>query len=132
MLERRGLLDKEIVADSAEPRAIAKLRKLGVRRIRPCYKADGWMEAGMNFLRASKMRIVIDARPHMAKKAWDEFSRYEFARYKNGDLKTGYPDADNHWIDAGRYGCESDIRKAYKPKQWSLPQGYERRYAQTA
>lgn len=132
MLERRGLLDNEIVADSAEPRAIAKLRKLGVRRIRPCYKADGWMEAGMNFLRASKMRIVIDARPHMAKKAWDEFSRYEFARYKNGDLKTGYPDADNHWIDAGRYGCEPDISKAYKPKQWSLPQGYERRYAQTA
>lgn len=35
-------------------------------------------------------------------------------------------------VHNSRYGCESDIRKAYKPKQWSLPQGYERRYARTA
>jgi hypothetical protein len=99
MLERRGLLDTEIVADSAEPRAIAKLRLLGARRIRACWKEAGWPDTGLNFMRAAKMRIVID--PRRAKKAWDEFSRYEFARYKNGDLKTGYPDADNHWID----GC---------------------------
>ena len=128
MLARRGVIEKEVVADSAEPRAIAKLRILGARRIRPCWKEAGWPETGLNFMRAAKVRIYIDPRPHRAKKAWDEFSRYEFGRYKNGDLKTGYPDRDNHWIDASRMGLETDIRKAYRPKAWSLPKGYARKY----
>jgi PBSX family phage terminase large subunit len=128
MLERRGIADKEIVADSAEPRAIAKLRLLGARRIRPCWKEAGWPDTGLNFMRAAKVRIFIDPRPHRAKKAWDEFSAYEFARYKNGDYKTGYPDAKNHWIDAGRMGLEPDIKKAYKPKVWALPKGFARSY----
>jgi phage terminase large subunit len=128
MIHKHGLDNEVIVADNSEPRAIAKLQKLGIRRIRPCWKADGWKDTGMNFLRASKMKIVIDARAHRAKKAWDEFSTMEFARYKNGDLKTGYPDGNDHWVDGSRYGLETDIKKAYKPKQWSLPQGYARRF----
>lgn len=129
MIASRGLTDKPIVADCAEPRAIAKLRLLGVRRIRESWKATGWIESGMNFMRSSKLKIIIDPRPHRAKMAWDEFSRYEFERYKNGDLKNGYPDKNNHWIDAGRYSLEDAIRAAYRPKVWALPQGFQRKYA---
>lgn len=48
------------------------------------------------------------------------------------------PSTHNFAVNGGvivhnsRMGLEPDIRKAYKPKQWSLPQGYERRYAATA
>lgn len=125
---RLGIGNEEIVADNAEPRAIAKLRILGVRRIRPSWKAEGWVDSGINFLRGGRVRIVIDPRPNRAKKAWDEFSTYEFGRYKNGDLKVGYPDKDNHWIDATRYALEDVIRLAYRPKQWSVPQGFKRQY----
>jgi PBSX family phage terminase large subunit len=125
----KGLLNKEIIADSAEPRAIAKLIQLGVRRVRKSWKAEGWVDTGLNFLRGSKIKIIIDPRAHRAKKAWDEFSSYEFGRYKNGDLKVGYPDKDNHWIDATRYALEDIIRAAYKPKVWSVPRGFERKFS---
>ena len=36
-----------------------------------------------------------------------EFSEYEYEQdKKNGEVLDGYPDADNHHIDAVRYGTE--------------------------
>ena len=35
-----------------------------------------------------------------------EFLEYEYERDKNGDIISGYPDVNNHHIDAVRYGTE--------------------------
>ena len=127
MLDKHHLIDKTIVADygGGGDRVIKKLQRMGVRRIRECWKSpDGWRETGINFMRSSRRRIVIDPRPHRAKKAWDEFSTYEYLKYKNGDYHTDFPKGKDHWIDSTRYGLEPDIKKDYKPKVWSLPKGY--------
>lgn len=133
MIGRHGLLDAVIIADRAEQRAIAKLRRLGVRNIRECWKSpDGWKEDGMKFMRSSRWKWKIDARPHRAKGLWDEMSRYEYARYKNGDFHTDYPTNPkfgDHYIDSGRYALDLDIKTHYTPKQWTLPKAYQRKYA---
>lgn len=125
-IESRGLMDAEIVADSAEDRAIAKLRQMGVRKIRGCWKSpDGWRDVGIRFI--AKCRIVIDARIGRAKDVWEEMSVYAFATYKNGDLKEGYPKLGDDGMDSVRYGEEDVIKAHYKPKVWTLPQGYKRK-----
>lgn len=126
-IEERRLLDAEIVADNAEDRAIAKLREMGVKRIRPCSKPEGWRDVGIRFL--AKCRIVIDSRPHRAKDVWEEMSVYAFATYVNGDLKDGYPKEGDDGMDSIRYAQEDVIKAHYRPKVWTLPQGYKRKYA---
>ena len=126
-IEERGLENEAIVADSAEDRAIAKLRQLGAKKIRGCWKADGWREAGIRFI--AKCRIVIDSRPFRAKDVWDEMSVYASATYKNGDIKEGYPKEKDDAMDSVRYAQEDVIKAHFKPKVWTLPQGYQRKYA---
>ena len=52
---------------------------------------------------------MIDRRrtPH----AYDEFVGYEYERNKEGEIISGYPDANNHLIDAVRYALEPANRK---------------------
>ncbi len=103
----RGLTGTAIVADSAEARAIAEINRLGAR-LRKSYKAAGWPETGVRWMR-SRARIVID--PVRCPNAWREFSRYEYDRFKDGTYRSDYPDRDNHTIDAVRYALESDIAR---------------------
>lgn len=46
-------------------------------------------------------KIVID--PRRTPRAYKEFSEYEHDVDANGDVIDGYPDRNNHWIDAVRY-----------------------------
>lgn len=46
-------------------------------------------------------KIVID--PERTPRAYKEFSNYEHDVDKNGEVIDGYPDRNNHWIDAVRY-----------------------------
>ena len=46
--------------------------------------------------------IVID--PVHCPDTAREFSEYEYAVAKDGEVMPGYVDADNHHIDAARYG----------------------------
>ena len=48
--------------------------------------------------------IVIDRR--RTPEACREFSGYEFERDRDGNFISGYPDRDNHTIDAVRYALE--------------------------
>ena len=47
---------------------------------------------------------VIDRErtPH----AWEEFSNSQFEQNSQGEWISGYPDKDNHLIDATRYALE--------------------------
>ena len=100
-----------ITADSEEPRSIASMNEMGLR-ILPAKKGPGSVDHGMDFLANEIDEIIID--PVTCPNAAREFSTYELERDKNGNFKGGYPDKDNHTIDACRYALEDEMinRKA--------------------
>lgn len=91
-----------ITADSAEPKSVMDYQKLGLT----CYgavKGPGSVEYSMKWLQ-SLSAIVIDQK--RCPRTWKEFSAYEYERTKDGEIVSGYPDANNHHIDAVRYALE--------------------------
>ncbi|NLS84157.1 MAG: PBSX family phage terminase large subunit [Ruminococcaceae bacterium] len=88
-----------LTADSAEPKSIADFKASGL----PCVgavKGAGSVEYSMKWL-CGAAKIVID--PVRCPCTAKEFSEYEFDRNKAGEIMTGYPDKNNHCIDAVRY-----------------------------
>ena len=87
--------------DSAEPKSIADYRSLGVNA-KKAEKGPNSVEYGMKWLQ--RRTIVIDKQrtPH----AYEEFVTYEFEQNKAGEWISGYPDHNNHTIDATRYALE--------------------------
>ena len=108
LLKDHGLTrEDKITADSAEPKSVADYNKLGLR----CYGAEkgpGSVDYSMKWLQSLK-GIVID--PVRCPDTWAEFSAYEYERNKDGEIISGYPDANNHHIDAVRYGTEHIWRR---------------------
>lgn len=100
-LLRRGYQDGIITCDSAEPKSVADYRSLGLNA-RAAVKGPGSVEYGMKWLQGRT--IVIDRR--RTPEAWREFSGYEFERDRDGNFISGYPDRENHTIDAVRYALE--------------------------
>lgn len=99
---------REVIAESAEPRSNDELRSRGIH-IRPAKKGRGSVEHGVSWLQDLD-EIIID--PVACPNAAREFSGYELERTADGTaFKSGYPDKDNHTIDATRYACERDMRK---------------------
>lgn len=106
IIKQRGYGNVRVICDSAEPKSVADLRAMGL----PAYEAvkgPGSVEYGMKFLQ--RRTIVIDRKrtPH----AYDEFVGYEYERNKDGDIISGYPDANNHLIDATKYALEPVSRR---------------------
>lgn len=106
IIKERGYTDAYITCDSAEPKSIADFRSMGLPA-KEAVKGPGSVDYGMKALQ--KRKIVIDRRrtPH----AYDEFVNYEYERNKDGDIISGYPDANNHLIDATRYATERIFRR---------------------
>ena len=100
-LLRRGYQDGIITCDSAEPKSVADYRSLGLNA-RAAVKGPGSVEYGMKWLQGRT--IVIDRR--RTPEAWREFSGYEVERDRDGNFISGYPDRENHTIDAVRYALE--------------------------
>lgn len=99
-----------VCCDSADPRSIDDLYLLGV----PAYgakKGPGSVEWGMRFLTGEVEEIVID--PARCPYAAKEFSAYEFAPDGCDGVLAGYPDRNNHAIDAVRYALEETIRTRF-------------------
>ena len=94
-----------ITADSAEPKSIAEMRRYGLN-MRGAKKGRDSVEYGIKFLQ-SLDRIVIDG-THCPK-AKEEFLSYELEPDGNDGFKDGYPDKNNHTIDAVRYALESEM-----------------------
>ncbi len=88
-----------VICDSAEPKSIADYRDLGIWNAKAAYKPPGSVEYGMKWLQGRT--IVIDPKrtPHALK----EITEYEYERDNNGNVMSGYPDHDNHFVDALRY-----------------------------
>ena len=101
MILDKGYDDYEITCDSAEPKSINDYRDMGLPA-RGAVKGAGSVEYGMKFLQIRK--IVVD--PERTPKTYQELINYEYEKDKNGDVISGYPDKDNHAIDAMRYALE--------------------------
>ena len=100
-----GYNDVQTTCDSAEPKSVADYRSLGIAA-KPAVKGPGSIDYGMKWLQGRK--IVIDRR--RTPNAAHEFESYEYDRDRNGNFVSGYPDRDNHLIDATRYALERVIR----------------------
>jgi len=96
-----------ITADSAEPRSNDELRARGLN-IRAAKKGQGSVEYGIRRL-CDLDAIIID--PSRCPDAAREFSGYRLQSDGNGGFRSGYPDRDNHTIDAVRYALEEKFRR---------------------
>ena len=106
IIAQRGYKGTRIICDSAEPKSVADYRAMGLPA-QEAIKGPGSVEYGMKWLQRRK--IVIDRR--RTPNAYNEFVGYEYERNKDGDIISGYPDANNHLIDATRYALEPASRR---------------------
>lgn len=106
VIKQRGYTDAYIVCDSAEPKSVADFRAIGLPAIE-AMKGPGSVDYGMKWLQ--KRKIVIDRR--RTPNVYNEFVNYEYERNKDGEIISGYPDKNNHTIDATRYAMEPISRK---------------------
>lgn len=100
MVKERLLPEEMVIADSAEEKSVSDYRSYGIR-CRGAEKGPGSVNYSMKWLQ-SLAAIIIDPRrcPDTAK----EFGEYEYERdRKTGEILEGYPDLNNHHIDAVRY-----------------------------
>ncbi len=100
ILKDRGVNSNDIViCDSAEPKSVGDYRSYGLLA-RPAEKGAGSVEYSMKWLQSLREIVIDNVRcPETAR----EFLEYEYERDKEGNVISGYPDKDNHSIDAVRY-----------------------------
>nr|DAG01752.1 MAG TPA: terminase large subunit [Siphoviridae sp. ctjsp22] len=103
---QRGYKDAYITCDSAEPKSVTDYRAMGLQA-KAAVKGPGSVDYGMKWLQRRK--IVIDRK--RTPNAYSEFVNYEYDRNKDGDIISGYPDENNHLIDATRYAVERISRR---------------------
>jgi len=96
-----------ITCDSAEPKSVDEMKGYGLR-VRGAKKGPDSVEYGVKFLQDLE-QIVID--PVRCPETAREFAAYELDRDREGNFKAGYPDRDNHSIDAVRYALEEDMTR---------------------
>ena len=109
LLDRGLTREDKVCADSAEPKSIADYNKYGVKTF-PARKGPKSVRYGTKWMQMLEA-IVID--PERCPDTAKEFSEYEYERdAKTGEVLEGYPDINNHHIDAVRYAMESTANKA--------------------
>ena len=96
-----------VTCDSAEQKSVDDYRTYGISA-RGAEKGPGSVDYSMKWL-ASLNKIVID--PNRCPETVKEFVEYEYERDKEGNVITGYPDKNNHSIDAVRYATNSIWKK---------------------
>ena len=107
-LVKAAVGEKELVtADSAEPKSVEDYRQWGVF-CRGAVKGPGSVEYSFRFLQGLR-RIVID--PVRCPDTLREFRGYRYERGRDETILPGYPDKDNHHIDAVRYATEPVWRR---------------------
>lgn len=102
-LTNLGFGKERIIADSAEPKSIAELRKLGITRICPAVKGADSVKNGIDKLQ--RYDIVIDER---CPDTIEEFENYTWVKdKKTGEYINEPIDTFNHHIDSIRYGTQN-------------------------
>lgn len=106
LIKKENIYNRVIVCDSAEPKSIAELSSYNLHVIGAKKGADS-VEYGIKWLQDLE-EIIIDPKrcPHTA----EEFMNYELEKDRTGEWKAGFPDKNNHTIDATRYSREQEMR----------------------
>tara|TARA_R110002073_G_scaffold167297_1_gene324033 strand:+ start:903 stop:1850 length:948 start_codon:yes stop_codon:yes gene_type:complete len=99
------LSSKPIYADSAEPRLISELRRMG-HNIFPSLKGKDSINAGIDLLKRYKINILSTS-----SNAISEFRNYKWKEDKSGALLNTPIDDNNHIIDPCRYATYSILSK---------------------
>lgn len=100
-IKDKGYTDYAVTCDSAEPKSVVDYRDMGISA-RGAIKGPGSVEYGMKWLQSRHIVIDMKRTPNAGK----ELKEYEYERDKDGEVISGYPDANNHAIDALRYAFE--------------------------
>lgn len=100
-----------IVCDSASPKDISDLAKMGLRAV-ACHKEAGCVTRRIRWLQHRK--IVID--PKRTPNAAREFQNYCYdVDKRTGEILSSVPDRDNHTIDAAAYALDRIIWNSNNP-----------------
>ena len=86
---RCGIDEKEHINDFRDSGLVAREAIAGPGSVKRTFE---WLQC---------RKIVVD--PARTPRAYDELKKYSHDVDKNGEVVDGYPDRDNHWIDAMRY-----------------------------
>jgi phage terminase large subunit len=105
MIKNKGYAKELIIADSAEPKSIAELRRYGIRRVKAAEKGPDSVKSGIQFLQQFQMFVHPSCTNFTI-----ELSNYVWDTNKEGQLVNKPIDDYNHLLDALRYGMEP-IRK---------------------
>lgn len=103
LIQKKKVGSDIVMCDSAEPKSVQDYRAYGIAA-RGVEKGPGSVDYSMKWLAGLK-KIVID--PGRCPGAAKEFTEYEYDRDKDGNVITGYPDMNNHSIDAIRYAMNT-------------------------
>ena len=95
----------EIFADSAEPKSIQELHRMGWN-IKPTQKGGDSVNAGIDMLK--RHRLFVTSRSKNLEK---ELQNYKWVEDKNGNLLNKPIDAFNHAIDAVRYAAYNKLSR---------------------
>ncbi|PTJ03656.1 PBSX family phage terminase large subunit [Staphylococcus simulans] len=106
-----GYSKELIVADSAEPKSIADLRRHGLRKVVKADKGKDSIMHGIQYIQ----QFTIFVHPKCTN-AINELSNYVWAKDKNDEPMNRPIDEYNHFLDALRYSLER-IRKKDRMKR---------------
>ena len=96
---------KEIFADSAEPKSIEELYRMGWN-VKPATKGPGSINIGIDMMKRYQLHVTKDS-VNMIK----EFRNYKWQEDKNGNVLNTPVDMFNHTIDAIRYGLYDKLSR---------------------
>ena len=101
-----GLQKEEIVADSAEPKSIEEIKRLGIQRIRSAIKGKDSVIHGIQWI--GQHELIVDERCF---KTIEELENYTWKKDKKSGEYVNQPvDSYNHIIDGIRYALNKLIK----------------------
>ncbi|WP_172576747.1 PBSX family phage terminase large subunit [Ligilactobacillus agilis] len=102
VIKQLGYSKEVIIADAAEQKSIAELKRNGILRIRPAKKGPDSVIQGISFMQ--QYHIVVDDR---CVKLIEELDNYTYQKDRKTNEYINKPvDSYNHVIDAIRYALE--------------------------
>ena len=104
-IQNMGYVKEKITADSAEPKSIARLRDLGLSRIKGARKGKDSINNGIDFIQ--DFHIIIHPR---CVNFLTEISNYTWDKDKFGKKLNKPIDDFNHLMDAMRYALEDMVK----------------------